>query len=264
MAATPQKASRPSMPQTPTEEPLSVHDLQALAAEAAVDAAAPVRKPARSRAASLHLIDLLSRWGGPGLAIFAAAAIFIATVVARDVPLRAGVWAAMLFSALYLCRRYRKDFRAGDKIASRPFRWRAHYTSTMAVVSAAFGAGAFMLAVPAAAVSTRLEIIAVLVLGIVAASAFHAAHRLTAFAAMLPASAFVIVALLRLEGLSLVTLSVMTILAFGTGVVWAASAMIGGAADLKYPRTGLVRREIDRPVAAEPAAAGLAKAALKA
>ncbi len=252
------------MPQTPPEETLSVRDLQALAAEAAVAAPHPARKPARSRAASLHLIDLLSRWGGPGLAIFAAAAIFVAIVVARDLPLRSGVWAAMLFAALYLCRRYRKEFRAGDKIASRPFRWRAHYTSTMAVVSAAFGAGAFMLAVPAPALSTRFEIIAVLVLGILAASAFHAAHRLTALAAMLPASAFVIVALLRLEGLSLVTLSVVTILAFGTGAVWAASTMIGSAADLKYPRTGLVRREINRQDAAEPASAVLAKAAAKA
>ncbi len=252
------------MPQTPSQEPLSVHDLQALAAEAAVGGAAAARKPARSRAASLHLIDLLSRWGGPGLAVFAAAAIFIAIVVARDLPLRAGVWAAMLFAALYLCRRYRKEFRAGDKIASRPFRWRAYYTSTMTAVSAAFGAGAYVLAVPVTAVSTRLEIIAVLVLGILAASAFHAAHRPTALAAMLPASAFVIAAMLRIEGLSLATLLVMTVLAFSVGALWAASAMIGGAADLRYPRTGLVRREIDRQSAAEPASAGLSKAAAKA
>lgn len=253
------------MPQTPTNEPLSVRDLQALAAEAAAgETAAPARRPARSRAASLHLIDLLSRWGGPGLAIFAAAAIFIAIVVARDLPLRAGVWAAMLFAALYLCRRFRKEYRAGDKLASRPFRWRAHYTSSMAVVSAAFGAGALMVAVPAAAVTTRLEIIALLVLGVLAASAFHAAHRLTALAAMLPASAFVIVALLRIDGLSLVTLSVLTVLASGTGALWAASAVIGDAADRRYPRTGLVRREIEPRIAAEPAAASLSKAAAKA
>ncbi len=252
------------MPQMRSEEPLSVHELQALAAEAASETGAPARRTARSRAANLHLIDLLSRWGGPGLAIFAAAGIFIAIVFAREMPLRAGVWAAMLFAALYLCRRYRKDFRAGDKIASRPFRWRAHYTSTMAVISAAFGSGAFLLAVPAATVSARIEIIAVLVLGVLAASAFHTAHRLTAFAALLPASAFVVLAQMRIDGLSLFTLWTMTILALGTGAVWAASAVIGATADRKYPRTGLVRREFDRPVAAEAAAADLAKAAAKA
>jgi hypothetical protein len=252
------------MPQTPYEEPLSVRHLQTLAAEAAAEVAAPTRKPARSRAASLHLIDLLSRWGGPGLAIFAATAVFITTVVARDMPLRAGVWAAMLFAALYLCRRYRKSFRAGEKIASRPFRWRAHYTSTMAVVSGAFGAGAFLLAVPAATDSARFEIIGLLLLATVAAATFHISHRLTALAAMVPASAFVAAALLRMEGLSLVTLSAVTILAIATGALWIASAIIADAADRKYPRTGLVRREIDRPDAARPAGADLAKAAAKA
>jgi hypothetical protein len=252
------------MPQTPTPAPLSVLDLQALAAEAAADPATST-KPARSRAAKLYLIDQLSRWGGSGLAIFAAASIFVTIVIARDYPLRAGVWAAMVFAALYLCRRYRKEFRRGDKIAARPFRWRAYYTSTMAVVSSAFGAGGFILvAAPSASAVMRLEILAVLVLAAIAAAAFHCAHRLTALAAMLPASSFILVSTLRIDGLSLLALSIATILASGTIAIWVASTMVGRSADRKFPRTGLVRREIERASPADLAAAVIAKAAAKA
>lgn len=251
------------MPQTQPPDPLSVHELQALAAEAAGETPTPARR-ARSRAANLHLIDLLSRWSGPGLAIFAAAAIIIAVVIARDSPLRAATWSAILLAALYLCRRYRKEFRAGDKIASRPFRWRAQYTSTMAVVSAAFGAGAFILAAPAASASTRVEIIVVLVLSVLAASGFHIAHRLSALATIVPASAFIVAATLRVEGFSLFTIAVASVLAAGTLALWTASAFVGGSADRKFPRTGLVRREIDRASPADRSAAAFLKAAAKA
>jgi hypothetical protein len=243
------------MSQTPSNDALSVHDLQALAAEAATGANVTIGK-ARSRAASLHLIDLLSRWGGSGLAIFAAAAIFIATTLARDHPLRAGLWAAMVFAALYICRRYRKEFRRGDKIASRPFRWRAYYTSTIAVVSAAFGAGAFLLAIPAAPSTTRLEIIAILVVATLAASALHSAYRMTALAAALPASAFIALAALRADGLSLSTVVIIAILSAGAAALFAGSERIGRAADRKFPRTGLVRREIDRGAIALPGHGG--------
>ncbi|MFN3959383.1 MAG: hypothetical protein ACK4NP_05670 [Parvularculaceae bacterium] len=263
---TPSKgALRPDMPQTPTPEPLNVHDLQALAVEAAVEQAASSGRKARSRAANLHLIDLLSRWGGSGLAIFAAAAIFITVVIGRDYPLRAWVWAAMVFAALYLCRRYRKEFRRGDRIAARPFRWRAYYTSTLAVVSAAFGAGAFLLAVPATSQSVRFEILAAMVIGSLAASAFNVAHRLAALAAALPASAFLVAAALRIDGLSLAPAALTAILAAGVSALWISSSIAATAADRKFPRTGLVRREIKPAAAQQPAAAAAAiKAAAKA
>ncbi len=252
------------MTETPTPEALTVRDLQALAAEAAASAAPPARK-SRSRSASLHLIDLLSRWGGSGLAAIAAASIFIAVAIARDQPLRAGVWALMIFAALYLCRRYRKEFRRGDKIASRPFRWRAYYTATLAVVSAAFGAGAFLLAIPAASAPARFEILAVLIAGTLAATALHSAFRLSALAAALPASAFIAAAALRAEGLSLASLAAIAVLAIGVAGAWIASGRIGEAADRRFPRTGLVRREIDRNAEMPGArAAPLAKAAAKA
>lgn len=251
------------MPQ-PSPEPLNVRDLQALAAEAAVSTAAPARKT-RSRAANLHLIDLLSRWGGPGLAVFAAASIFIAVVIARPLPLRAGIWAAMVFGALYLCRRYRKEFRRGDRIAARPFRWRANYTSALAVVSSSFGAGAFMLAAPSESASIRIEVLTTMVLATIGASAFNVAHRKAALAAALPVSAFLIVAALRIEGLSLLSLSVGAILAVNVTALMIASSFVGDAADRRYPRTGLVRREIEPAGLIEPVApAAVSKAAAKA
>lgn len=231
------------MPQTTAPEALTVRDLQALAAEAA-GAPGPASK-ARSRAANLHLIDLLSRWGASGLAAFAAASIFIAATIARGQPLRAGVWAGMVFAALYLCRRYRKEFRRGDKIAARPFRWRAYYTSAVSVVSAAFGAGALLLAVPAAG-AERIEIFAVLIVGALAAAGLHSAYRLTALAALLPAGVFITVAAIRAEGLSFESLGVFAVLAAGVAGVLIASGRIGDAADRRFPRTGLVRRESDR------------------
>lgn len=250
------------MTQASSPDPNAVHELQAMAAEAARPIA-DARKT-RSRAASLHLIDLLSRWGGSGLAIFAAAAIFIATVVARDQPLRAGVWAAMVFAALYLCRRYRKEFRRGDKIAARPFRWRAYYTATIAAVSAAFGAGAFLLAIPAQG-AAQVEIMALLIAGTLAAAGLHAAYRSTALAAALPASVFIAVAALRMSGISLQTFAILAVLAAGAAALWIASGRIGGMAERRFPRTGLVRREIERVAGPEPAiAAVLTKAAAKA
>lgn len=251
MSALANKGPRAHMSQKPTDEALTVHDLQALAAEAAEPITAQRKR--RSRAANLHLIDLLSRWGGSGLAVFAAATIFIATTMARGLPLRAGLWAAMVVAALYLCRRFRKEFRRGDSIAARPFRWRAYYTATLAVVSAAFGSGAFLLMVPATTASTRFEIVAILIVGVFIASALHASYRMAALAAALPASAFIAIAALRADGLSLTTLATIAVLSAGAAALLAGSARIGEAADRKFPRTGVVRRETDRSVRTHPA-----------
>ena len=248
------------MSQTPAPEALTVRELQALAADAAIAPAASRRR--RSRAAELHLIDLLSRWGGSGLAAFAASAILIAATIARGTPLRAGVWAAMVFGALYLCRRYRKEFRRGDKIAARPFRWRAYYTSSLSVVSAAFGAGAFLLAVPASG-AHRIEVFAVLIIGTLGASALHSAHRLAGLAAALPASLFIGAGVLRSDGFSLVSLATIALLGAGVIGIVIASGRIGESTDRRFPRTGLVRREIERP-AESAAAASTARHAMAA
>lgn len=243
----------------PSPEGKTVQELQSLAAEAALSHAGPAPQTRLSRGARLHLIDQLSRWGGSGLALFAGSAIFIALVIARDLPLRSAVWSALIFSTLYLGRRYRKEFRRGDRIASHPFRWRAYYASTLVVASAAFGAGAFLLIPDSVAPSAAMETLALMLVAAIGAAAFHAAHGPSAAAAGLPALAAIAGAALATFGLDLFTMSVLFAGAAGAGFVALASAEIRKRAAARFPRTTLVRREIERPAAAmRPAAAGRA------
>lgn len=218
----------------------TVHELQAMARRAALRRRR--RKNRLSRAAQLQLIDLLSRWAGTGLALIAGAAIFIAVAAGRAYPLRAAVWAAIVIAALALCRRLQAQFRAGEKRAAHPFRWRADYTAATAVLSAAFGAGA-LIALPASApTEMQVETMAAILCAAVASGLLHAAHGRTAIAASLPAAAFALIAAWRGGG------------ALAAGLVLAAS-LAGGAALLlihrfnrermrrRFPRTGLIRRE---------------------
>jgi hypothetical protein len=239
-----EKLGRPAMTSndTPLEEK-TVQELQLLAAEAArAPATSAPRKPL-SRAARLHLIDQLSRWGGSGLALFAGTAIFIATVVARNMPIRAAVWAVLLLAALYLCRRYRREFRRGDRIASRPFRWRAYYTATLAVVSAAFGAGAFLLTPKGVDPVFAAEIMTLMVIATVGATALHAPHPPSAAAAGLPAFALMSGAALRGDWGSTIALVALGVgLALLPGVFFASQRVLAAARG-KFPRTSLIRRE---------------------
>ncbi len=228
-----------------TLETKTVQELHAIAAEAAA-AQAPRRQNRLSRAAQLRLIDQLSRWGGSGLALFAGIAIFIMIVPAHDYPVRSAIWAAMVFSSLYLCRRYRKEFRRGERIASRPFRWRAFYASTLAVVSAAFGAGAFLLAGTTAPAGPDYIILLIAAAGL-GAAAFNIAHRASALAAGAPALIASAFAAYLSEGPGIL---------FGSLVVigLAAAIAIGGAvreterrAAARFPRTTFLRRQVERP-----------------
>lgn len=223
----------------------TVQELQALAAAASL-APPPRGRIALSRSARLHLIDQLSRWGGSGLALLAGASIFIAMVPARDMPIRASVWAVMMFASLYLCRRYRKEFRRGDKIASRPFRWRAYYVSTLTVVSAAFGAGAFLLLPDNLAPAAAMQTLALMTAAVVGAAAFHAAHRASAAAAGLPAFVAIAGAAAGTFGASLFTFAVLAAGAAGTAFVIAASIESEKRAAARSPRTAHARREIER------------------
>ena len=223
----------------------TVQELQAIAAQASFPA--PVRGAVRlSRSARLHLIDQLSRWGGSGLALLAGASIFIVMVPARDMPIRAAVWASMIFASLYLCRRYRKEFRRGDKIASHPFRWRAYYVSTLAVVSAAFGAGAFLLLPEGVAPAVALQTLALMTAAAVGAAAFHAAHRASAAAAGLPAFLAIAGAAAASFGASLFTLAILAAGAAGAAFVAVASIEAEKRAASRFPRTTQARREIER------------------
>lgn len=222
----------------------------------AAGAATPL--PARrglSRAARLHLIDQLSRWGGSGLALIAGAAIFLTVVVARDTPLRAAVWATMLFAALYLCRRYRKEFRRGDRIASRPFRWRAYYVSAIAVVSAAFGAGAFLLLGGLASPLTAAETLSLMMAASIAASVMHVSHRPAALAAGTPAIVAVVGAAFVRMGVTPFSFVLLAVGAAGIAALLTLSAETAKRASARFPRTTFLRREVARPAATASAAA---------
>ncbi|HNS85603.1 MAG TPA: hypothetical protein PKH09_01795 [Parvularculaceae bacterium] len=239
--------STPKAPGAPDGK--TVQELQAMAAEAA-------------RAARLHLIDQLSRWSGSGLALFAGIAIFNGVVIARALPLRAAAWTLILFAALYLCRRYRSAFRRGEAIAAKPFRWRAYHTSSLAVVSAAFGAGAFLLlpggTPPAAAMQTLASMLAAALI----AAALNLAHRPAAAAAGLPAFAAISAASLFAFGLTQFTIVVLAAGLSGAAFIAVASAEAARRAEQRFPRTAIVRREADRratpamPAAAKSAIAG--------
>lgn len=238
----------------------AVHELQALAEKAARERAR--RAPRLSRAARLLLIDILSRWTGSGLATIAGISIFIAVTAGRLYPLRAAVWGVMVLGALYLCRRLQREFRAGARSASRPFRWRANYTASLSVLSAAFGAGA-LIAVPGSAPPELVfQSLALLLAAIFAAGVLNAAHGRSAAAICLPAGMLIFLGAARDVGL-------------GAALGWAgAVAVTGGAAVFlfhrilrerairRFPRTGLLRRdagradeEVDRLSAAEAARA---------
>ncbi len=231
-----------------TLEGKTVQELQSLAVEAAN---APPALPRRglSRAARLHLVDQLSRWGGSGLAMVAGVAIFLMIVVARETPVRSALWAAILFAALYLCRRYRKEFRRGDRIASRPFRWRAYYTSTIAVVSAAFGAGAFLLVPKGLTGFGAMETMSLMLLTTGVAAALHAAHRPTAMAAALPALAAIAGASFTRIGPG--PFSFFILLAGAACVVILAlmASETARRAASRFPRTSFIRREVEKSVA---------------
>ncbi len=235
-------------PVPPAHAGKTVQELQSIAADAAASLPAPPKKQI-SRAARLHLVDQLSRWGGSGLALFAGVSIYIGIVIARPIPIRAAIWAALIFGALYLCRRYRKEFRRGDRIASRPFRWRAYYTSTLAAVSAAFGAGAFLLLPDGTSDRAAIETLSLMVIAAIGAAAFHSAHRPTAIAAGLPASLAIAGAAAATFGPSTLTLVVFVVEMAAAGAVLYAAGIVEKRATMRFPRTNFVRRDTLRAAA---------------
>lgn len=219
----------------------TVHELQRLAQEAALRPRR--RKPKVSRAARLHLIDMLSRWAASGLALFAGVSIFIAVSAGRAYPLRAAVWAAMVFAALYVCRRLQQEFRAGGRSASRPFRWRANYTSAMCVLSAAFGAGAVIVAPAGAPAAFAFETLAVMLAATLGGALFHAAHGRTAIAACAPAAVFIFMGAYRTGGAGMALAAFSGAAAIGAAAIYLYHGFICERAVRRFPRMGVLRRE---------------------
>jgi hypothetical protein len=220
----------------------SVQELQALAGIALAEPATRRRK-ALSRAGQLHMIDILSRWSAAALALISGVSILTTLTIARQMPMRGAVWSAMVFSALFLCARYRKDFRTGEKIASRPFRWRANYTSALAVLSTAFGSGAFILAPAGSSTAAMPELFALLAMGALGASALSAAHPQSAAAAALPTLVLTMVATFRAFGDSPIYIAAFAAAVVSVSAVAAISLRMQTNAGRKFPRTGFIRSE---------------------
>lgn len=232
----------------------SVRELQAIAVETRLTKPASTRL---SRAAQLDLIDALSRWGASGIAAMAGTAVVIAATYGRMVSMRAAVWAVLVFGALYLCRRFRRDFRAGEPIAASPFRWRAYYTSSMAILSAAYGAGGFLLFPDGTLPRTVVELSSVIALSLVVAGFLHTAHRQTAIAAMAPGFVFLSLGLIQQFGLGVFPLTIVAVGLITFSGVWLVSGQLVARASARLPRTGLARTHhtIDRtPAEAEAGA----------
>ncbi len=223
----------------------SVRELQRIATQADLPRR-PAKKRTMSRAARLQLIDKLSRWGATGLAAIGGASIYIAIVAGQTHPARAAAWTLLILASIWACRTLRARFRAGEEIASRPFRWRAHYTSCLSVLGVAFGGGAVLL-IPADATATTLHIIALLFLAASVAGVAHAAHRPSAVAIAGPTVLFAFVALARSGAEPLAMAGATALAVLGVGFIALTTAALYGDARRRHPRTSFLRSDVEAP-----------------
>lgn len=239
----------------------TVRELQDLARQA------PVHRRRRgtrlSRAARLHLIDILSRWSGLGLALAAGVSVYMAVVAGRAYPIRAGAWALMMFAALWVARRLRSDFRAGSALSSRPFRWRASFTASLSVLGVVLATAPILLAPAGAPAIFGVQILALSLTAGFAAGLAASAHAPSAAAFAVPAAIFSVLAALRAGDSGLLAASFATSVLGLTGLYLAARYLEKSAARA-YPRTTLVRREALRQTAAGTAGATPSSSALQA
>ena len=218
----------------------SVKELQALAAQTNALNRRPKKSKRLSRAAQLSLIDILSRWSGMGLAILAGSTIYLAAVAGRTEPIKAACWTGLVFAALYIARRLKREFRSGGAAAGRPYRWRANYTSALCFLSAAFGAGTFLVA-PANEIS--IFVVCVLLGAVVASGVFHCAHPFSAAAVTVPALAFIVGASSSL-GISLALAAILATASTGLLAIYIGAQAATNRAKMQFPRTTFLRREI--------------------
>lgn len=221
----------------------AVHELQARL-EAETRRARLKRRP-RSRAAQLHLIDLLSRWGGAGLALVAGIGIFIAMSVGSVYPFRTLVWTAILLAALYVCRRLLTGFRAGSASASRPFLWRANYTAALSVLGAGFGAGAVMVLPEGAPNALAMQTLGLILVGAFGAAMLHAPHDRSAAALWTPAALFCFVGAWRAAGPAFAFSGAAAAFLAGALALLLLNRRLSGQAQRRFPRTSLTRRNLD-------------------
>ena len=222
----------------------TVRDLQDMAAAAAA-ATIRARRPKRrglSRAAKLHLVDLLSRSATAALATIAGVSLYIAIVAGRQEPTRAAVWLLIVLVPLVLARRLVSRFRAGDKIAARPFQWRTQYSAAIAVMSAAFGAGALIVVTEHSEWRSSVEILAALFVGALIASLLHAAHAKCAAAVWAPTSLFCFLGAWRIDGPGLAFFGAAAMAVAGAAALYLSVRILRRSAALRFPRYPSSRR----------------------
>jgi len=223
-------------------ETKTVKELQALAQDAA-RAPLPNRAKALSRAARLELIDMLSRWSAPGLAIVAGAGVYLAVTAGAPYPGRALAWTLMLLCALWACRRTQSRFRAGGKSAARPFRWRASYTACLSVLGVAFASAPILLTPAGAPHHVFLQAAGLTLFAGSFAAMLNAAHLASAAAIAGPSALLVFLACLR-NGDAALALGAGAAGVLCVCAVIAVSRNIAGKAAARHPRTSFLRRDI--------------------
>jgi hypothetical protein len=234
----------------------SVRELQEEIARNA-GAPRPRRRPGLSRAARLNLIDILSRWSGPGLALVAGVSIYLAIIAGRAYPARATAWALMMLAALWVTRRLRNDFRAGEHMTSRPFRWRASFTASLSVLGVILASAPILLAPASAPAAFGIQILGLSVTAAFVTALMLSAHLPSAAALALPGAAFALLAGLRAGDMGLVG-GALAISVLSISGLYLANQYLEKSAAKRYPRTSVLRREVERRVGSAGAGIGAA------
>jgi len=226
---------------------------------------APRKRRALSRGARLLLIDMLSRWSASGLALVAGVSIYLAITVGQVYPARAAAWTLLILMSIWTCRTLRKKFRSGEKIAARPFRWRASYTSCLSVLGVAFGSAPILLLPDNAPHALLLQTLALTCFAAIGASALHSAHPTSAMGVGAPALIMGFAAMLRNDVQTSVITAFVACAVLGAGCVALLAQASYRQAAQRRPRTGLLRRElperqISRASDAHPGAASASAA----
>lgn len=207
------------------------------------DFSRPVEPASPSRAAQLQLIDDLSRRGDAGVAVLVGACVAVAVTSGGIEPWRTALWLGLVFVSAYATGRLRRTFRRGERSAGRPFRWRANYTASLAVLSASAGAGALILHPQASDVPAATDLLFALALAAPVAAWFHRSHRNSAVAAAAPALSFLALAAWRESTetpLVAAVASCLAAIAFAASLAASSSAIRD--ATRAHPRTRLPRR----------------------
>ncbi|MEO0398236.1 MAG: hypothetical protein AAF224_02305 [Pseudomonadota bacterium] len=214
----------------------SVRELQNLLDETA--ASVEPRRPSKfSRAAELHLIDRLSRKSAAALGLLAGVAVFAAVLFGRTLPTRAAVWAIIVFAALYACQKIRRGYRTGAGGAARPFRWRADYAASLAVLSAAIGAGSVLLSPDGHPGAASAQLIPLLAAGLALAAALSAADRISAISLLAPGMFFILPSAINTFGLSLLSVAIVVTVCAGAATALLSSNRIAQETLKRFPRT---------------------------